>query len=180
MSYDIKHFVDTVILPNANPLPDVPEEYRGEWSSDDGWYEWKAVDSPVTEDELGELENQYSVILPSLLKEYFLYKQILDGDIEQIRLPDMAVSAPLKGLDDLLSMHEEYPLLKEKKLFPFAYDGNDGGLMCFMSSEEVDKSPIYFVDHSYLNKTDHQPQAEWISFSHMLQSIEEKVKSYGD
>ena len=124
----IKYFIDEIILPRANPLPGVPEHLRDEWNQED-WYSWIAIDSPIKKEDINEIERQLNVQFPKLFRDYFLYKQILDGDYGLVRLPDMEPDNPIEGLKSEVSLFFEYEMFQKNSLLPFAQDGNDGAFM---------------------------------------------------
>jgi len=176
----IRHFIDEVVLPRANPLPGVPEELRGDWSSDDGWYSWKAVASPVTESELGNLGQRFGIVLPPLLSAYFLYKQILDGDFGIVRMPDMWPPNPLCQLEDQMKVYLEFESLQRNNLIPFAQEGNDGGPICFKADLPTSQGdyPLYFTDHERLSDSSYAGEERWGSFELLLDAIEADMLSY--
>lgn len=169
----IASFIDEVVLPNAGPLPVVPPELRGDPFLDDGWFLWIAVPSLVTEEDLDNLERQFRVRLPPLFREYFLYKQILDGDFGIVRVPDMTPPDPLANLRSQMSEFLNCEVLQNHALLPFAQDGNDGGPICFKIDEPTsnDDYPIYFTDHELLRRPGYSGEKRWDSFEHLLDDI---------
>ena len=175
----IKYFIDEIVLPRANPLPGVPEHLRGDWNQGD-WYSWIAIDSPVKKEDLNKIEREIKVQFPKLFSDYFLYKQILDGDYGLIRLPDMTPDDPMEGLRSEISLYSEYELFQRNSLLPFAQDGNDGGPLCFKFSEPNSKGdyPIYFVDHGCMTDPNYLGEKRWDSFEDLLDFIVKDTLSY--
>ena len=175
----IKYFIDEIILPRANPLPGVPEHLRGDWNQDD-WYSWIAIDSPVKDEDLDEIEVKLNIKFPGLFRDYFLYKQIIDGDYGIVCLPDMLPENPLKELRSEVSMFLEDEFFKINSLLPFGRDGNDGGPLCFKIDQPTSQGdyPIYFVDHSYMNIPNYSCEKKWESFESLIEFIIKDKLSY--
>ena len=177
----IAHFIDEVVLPRANPLPAVPPELRGTWSSDDGWYSWIAIPSPISAKDWSDFEQSVGFDLPPLFREYFLYKQILDGDYGLVRLPDMSPPDPLDNLRAQTAVLFECECLRHQALLPFGQDGNDGGPICFKVDEPTPDGdyPILFTDHESLADPAYPGERRWDSFEHLIDVLEADILSYG-
>lgn len=173
----IVSLIDEVVLPNAGPLPGVPPDLRGDPFLDDDWFYWTAVPSPVTADDLDDLEQQYRVSLPPLFREYFLYKQILDGDFGIVRMPDMCPPDPLASLKSQMSEFSNCEALQNHALLPFAQDGNDGGPICFKTDEPTlyGDYPVYFTDHELLLRPTYSGEKCWDSFEHLIGDIRASI-----
>ena len=178
----IAHFIDDVVLPRLNPLPGVPVELRGDWSSGDGWYSWIAIDSPVSDDDMNDIERDAGISLPPLFRAYFLYKQMLDGDYGLVRLPDMDPSDPLGNLRSQIAVSSDpnCPALSQNNLLPFGQDGNDGGPICFKTDQPTDDGdfPVYFADHELLSDPSYSGKRVWDTFGQLLKAIETDILSY--
>jgi len=176
----IRHFIDDIVLPRANPLPGVPEELRGDWSSDDGWYSWKAIPSPVSWNDLAALEQRFGIKFPPLFSAYFLYKQILDGDYGIVRMPDMRPPSPLQELESQMMIYFKSPSLQAHNLIPFGQDGNDGGPICFKTDLPTPEGdyPVYFTDHERLSDSKYAGEERWGSFESLITAIEADMISY--
>ncbi len=174
------YFIDEVVLPRANPLPGVPHDLRGEWSSGDGWYSWIAVPSLLTEKDLDAVEQTMGVKMPALFREYFLYKQILAADFGIVRLPKMMPPDPLANLKAQMAMLFQFKCLQDHALLPFGQYGNDGGPICFKFDEpNVDGDyPIYFTDHHLLSDKSYSGEKRWESFEELIDVIESNFLSY--
>jgi len=176
----IIRFVDNVVLPNASPLPGVPEELRDGNYASEGWYSWTAIPSTINNDDLNIISDQIGFRFPQLFKEYFAYKVILDGDFGLVRFPDMSPSDVLKGLRTQLELYYQFEFFKDASLVPFAQEGNDGGPLCFKIDEPTEDGdfPIYFIDHERLKEDGYKGVKRWDSFSGMLQDIEADIMRY--
>ena len=176
----IAYFIDEVVMPRANPLPGVPPELRGTWSSADGWFSWIAVPSPVTEDDLDSLEKRVGAKLPTLFRAYFLYKLILDGDFSLASLPAMHPENPLAELESQIAIVTDCSWLSEQSFLPIGQDGNDGGPICFKTVEPTPTGdyPIYFADHERLGDLNYAGERRWTSFAELLYSIEADILAY--
>jgi len=176
----IARFIDDVVLPRANPLPGVPAELRGEWSSGDGWFSWIAVPSPITEKDLDAIEHNIGTTLPPLFRAYFLYKQILDGDCGIVRLPDMMPPAPIGNLKSQMAVFSDCRSRQHHALLPFANDGNDGGPICFKTDEPTTSGdyPIYFTDHERLADPTYSGERRWDSFEQLIDVLEVDILSH--
>lgn len=177
----IAHFIDEVVLPRANPLPGVPPELRGAWSSDDGWFSWIAIPSPISVKDWNVFEQSIGVVFPPLFRAYFLYKQILDGDYGFVRLPDMSPPDPLDNLKSQMAVFFDCKSLQHHALLPFGQDGNDGGPLCFKTDEPTPEGdyPIYFTDHELLADPAYSGERRWNSFEHLIDELEAHILSYG-
>lgn len=175
----IAHFVDDVVMPCANPLPNVPPNLQGDWKSGDGWTSWIAVPSSVNNDDLNAVEHQFRVRLPPLFRAYFLYKQVLDGDFGIVRLPNMTPPDLLGDLRRQMAIASELPALRENSLLPFGRDGNDGGPICFKTDEPNAQGdfPIYFADHELLADSAYRGERRWDSFEHLIDDIQTDILS---
>lgn len=170
----IKKFVDEFILPSKRPLPGLRPEHRMNPNNGEEWDDWIEVESPVVESDLKAMEVKYGFTFPELLKSYFKYKIIFDGDFGLYRFPDMTPDKPLDGLESQISVVDDFPKFHENQLIPFAQDGNDGGPICFKYSQDAIANgfPIYFVDHELFNRQDYDGELIHDSFMDLLQAIE--------
>jgi len=176
----IIRFIDEVVLPRANPLPDVPVELRDGQYESDGWYSWIAKPSSISESELDEISGGFGFSFPKLFKDYFLYKEILDGDMGIVRLPKIIANDPLSELRKEVALYHEFEIFSRVSLVPFAEGANDGGPFCFKIDEPNEEGdfPIYFIDHECLNRAGYCGVKQWDSFRSLLQAAESDILSY--
>lgn len=85
-------FIDDVLLPRIVEAPDVPAELRADPEDASEWSEWIAVESAVTGEDLDGVEA--GVRMPEVYRQYFLYRQILDGDLGLVQMPDVRLCGP--------------------------------------------------------------------------------------
>lgn len=126
------------------------------------------------------LEQYSGVSLPPLFRDYFLYKQILDGDRGIIRLPDMTPPDPLANLKSQMAVVHDCRALQQHSLLPFGQDGNNGGPICFKTDEPTTNGdyPIYVTDHERLSDLSYSGERRWNSFEHLLDEIQADILSY--
>src|SRR5262245_15401963 len=89
VQYRIRRFVDEAFLPRAVTIAVGPprEMIDGE-PVGDGWVPWKAVESPVTDEDIADLEAAIGAPLPPLFRAYLMYKCLLMTDFGMVRLPE--------------------------------------------------------------------------------------------
>ena len=132
----------------ANSLPrEIPERMRTGVSEDD-WVYWKAIDSTVTDSDIGEISGMLGVELSPQYVALLRHKHFMElqfGEVSIFPHPVDLWKATIRK-----AVFGGYPkeLLIEKGFLPFA-DFSDWGLWCFGLNERnsEEEYPIYLWDH---------------------------------
>jgi hypothetical protein len=132
----------------------VPLDMRDGPINDDGWVEWKVIQSNVKESEIINIEEKYSFKLPPYFSGYLqACSQLLDqvhsnkyGD-QLIFMSCCPSDNPLKPLTDIL---EAWSPLIHSGYIPFAEWGDGWGPMCLdlkSTSNQTEDYNIIWFDH---------------------------------
>jgi hypothetical protein len=115
------------------------------------WFEWKLVErsqgiAPGFED----IEKECGHALPESFKQWHSRYFMLDGDLGMVRLPEIPSNDPFGRLREIMFGYEPASLIAQG-LVPFAYDGNDGGALCFDTRKPAENNEwsILFHDHEW-------------------------------
>lgn len=121
--------------------------YVGE-IDEDGWVDWKFIESKISTDDIKKLEEQLGVKIPKEIKQYFLIsfhhmvEQINNGDYLLSLVPFPAES-PFSEFSDLINAWSQLPKFG---YIPFAQYQDGCGPICF---KVEDKSIVWF-DHEVM------------------------------
>ena len=157
----------------------VPKEMIVGEADNDGWAEWKAVDSPVSENDIKNIEKKIGYPLPSLFRAYLMYKCLLMTDFI-VRLPQTPVDNPLKEFEQYVKLlDDENSYFRINGLIPFGFDSNDAGPVCFDTKAAQNSDyPIVLIDTTAINKIEYKPRVVWRNFEDLLKNIENDMLSY--
>jgi hypothetical protein len=110
----------------------------------EGWIQWKTVPSPVTSEELREVEQRLPGPLPAVMRKYFQYRCILGT--EGILLPEVPADGPL---DPFLQEVAAWSPLLEAGYIPFAEYGDGYGPVCLDTLRPcgTDDFAVIWIDH---------------------------------
>ncbi|BDM64252.1 hypothetical protein NFHSH190041_17040 [Shewanella sp. NFH-SH190041] len=167
----LKNFVDAYLSSTDYMFaPIVPKDMAIGKPYDNGWSDWQAVDSPVTDDDIVHVEQILGCKLPPLFCGYLTYKSLLMTEFV-VRLPQTPCNAPLKDFLSYANLRETLP--NGIDLLPFGYDSNDAGCICFdISNENHYDYPIVLFDHTKFYKdNDYKGDLVWQNFEALLQQI---------
>lgn len=172
----IKSFVSTFLSGSGDGLAlNVPDEMKIGNTDEDGWSEWKAIDSPVTKQEIEAIESLLGFKLPSLLVEYLTYKSLLMTDFI-VRLPQTPYSKPLSEFMEYISLYKNR--FETLGLFPFAYDENDAGPICLDMKSSTKEWPVVIYDYTKATNGSYRGDQAWSSLTELFQSIVNELKQY--
>lgn len=146
----------------------VPESMRVGTVDPDGWSKWRAIDSPLNPNQLSAFKNK----APSLFLTYLSHKCLMMSDL-LVSLPQTPSDEPLKEFLEFVGTYERDQFFKDNSLFPFGFDSNDSGFLCFDYSKEGENYPIVLVDFSRQILSE-----RWKGFSELLDDIEKDLMSY--
>jgi hypothetical protein len=107
-----------------------PPEMMNSPVSEDGWFTWKAIPGTLRNESYHEVERKFKVIFPESFIEWHKKYYFLNCGTNLVNLP---YSYPNKPLDEVIE-NLDYDFAKDLiafKLYPFASDGNDGGVWAF-------------------------------------------------
>jgi hypothetical protein len=177
----IKRFVDVFLAKGVRIAPRVPPDMVAGPSRDGDWTPWKAVDSPVDEEDVRRVEGVLGVALPPLFRAYLMHQCLLMTDFGIIRLPQTPSDRPLDEMLGYVRVFVEEPYWGRHGYVPFAYDGNDGGPMCFDTKRPSPENdyPVVFVDHERALQMSYTGEQRWDSFAALLDSLEGDLLSRG-
>jgi hypothetical protein len=177
----IHHFVDKVFLPRAVMIrPSVPAAMVDGSPNSDGWVPWKAIESPVTDEDISLFEGNIGATLPPLFRAYLMYKCLLMTDFGIVRLPEIPADYPLEPFGQLLGLLEDNSNLRHRRLVPFAQDGNDAGPLCFDVGRRLPDGdcPVLLMDHELYDQPDYSGLVLAGSFAELLDRIEKDMLSF--
>ncbi|WP_336742135.1 SMI1/KNR4 family protein [Paenibacillus sp. y28] len=119
----------------------VPEDMRVGSVNEDGWVEWRFIDSTITEEEIQALERRFEVELPPLFRAFLRTYHFTElgfqnveldgeylGDCRFISMPSMSSGNRLEDLEYQIQCWE--PLLAAGYI-PFAECEDQQGPVCF-------------------------------------------------
>jgi hypothetical protein len=177
----IRSFVDEVFLPRAVTIAVEPPAAMVAGDPVDGdWFPWKAVDSPVSDGDILQLEKAIGAPLPPLFRAYLMYKCLLMTDFGILSLPKTPADDPLGAFRRYVVMMDEEPCFRPRGFVPFAQDGNDGGPLNFDVRRPTPQGdyPVIYTDHELLHRPDYQGQQRWASFEELLEALEADMRSF--
>lgn len=171
-------FVDTALatlrrLDMARvPHPNVPDSMR-DHSADavDDWIPWKPIASTVTADDIRDIENELSLLMPDLYRSFLQHKHHLDLWSPGIRFPSFPVDQWRKEMRMLHTAFEPERTVGQGYL-PFASEAFcDAGLICFDTRKMRDGDcPVVFWDFE-LVETDEEYRPLFSSASAMFRCL---------
>lgn len=127
-----------------------PEMWKGQ-PDEEGWVEWTMLPSTVGDDDLDNLEREYGVTLPALLRAYFkTYFHMFDqvkGPGFTFFIPVLPSDAPLKSFRQWLTAWR--PLLSAGYLPVGTYEDGWGPICLDLASSPTDPPAVWF-DHEEL------------------------------
>ncbi|WCR26930.1 SMI1/KNR4 family protein [Paenibacillus thiaminolyticus] len=142
----------------------VPAEMRDGAIDEDGWVCWKCIPSTITEEEIKELENEFSISFPPMMRALFRTYHYVDlhfnniedetghrGDCQFIELPPMSSRDRLTRYRDIIQAWE--PLLAAGYL-PFTEAEDSQGPVCFDMTRIDDSGdyPVVWFLHDHLHE----------------------------
>jgi hypothetical protein len=170
----IKRFVSVFLEKGVRIAPGVPSNMVNGPPFDGDWIPWKPIESPVTENDVARLEAMTGVRFPPLFRAYLMYQCLLMTDFGIIRLPQLPSDRPLEDVMGYMRVFNEETYWRVHGYVPFAYDGNDGGRMCFDTKrpDAQNDYPIVFVDHERAVSINYVGEQRWSSFAALLDTLE--------
>ncbi|WP_019420123.1 SMI1/KNR4 family protein [Paenibacillus sp. OSY-SE] len=165
----IKDYLDS-FLTNVDPLAfmsveeNVPDDMRAGEVDEEGWVNWKLIPSTITDEEIRELEAEFSISFPPLLKALLQTYHYIDlhfnnvkeedgykGDCRFIEMPAMSSEDRLSNYRFLLQSWE--PLLAAGYV-PFTECEDSQGPVCFdtLRMDEDGDCPVIWILHDYLHE----------------------------
>jgi hypothetical protein len=122
----------------------------------DGWVEWRVLPSTLTEAEVTQLENKFSMQLPPIFRAYLLarfhmFDQVTSAKHDElIFMTDTPAGKPLAPLERLLN--SPWRPLISAGFIPFAEWRDSCGPMCFDTERRAPDGdcPIVWMDHELL------------------------------
>lgn len=131
-----------------------PEMFDGDVDGE-GWVAWRMLPSTLSNADVFQLENEFSIQFPPLFRAYLLaafqlFDQILSTRYDQLIFnTDVPSNNPLGPTRNLIVAWK--PLLSAK-FIPFAEWGDGWGPMCFDVKNRRDDGdcPIVWMDHELL------------------------------
>lgn len=144
----------------------VPMDMRNGEVDEEGWVDWKIVDSTITMQEIEVIEQQYQITYPELYKQFLMayhyvelqFRNIKEGDGYKgdcafIEMPSLATTSKLNEVVNLIENWD--PMLLAGYL-PFAVGEDSQGPVCFdlRNPTEQGDYPVVWVLHDYLHHLD--------------------------
>jgi hypothetical protein len=142
----------------------VPMDMRNGEVDEEGWIDWKIVNSTITMEEIEVIEQQYEIIYPELYKQFLMayhyvelqFKNIKEGssykgDCAFIEMPRLLTG---EGLSEVISLIENWHPMLLAGYLPFAVAEDGQGPICFdlQSPNEQGDYPVVWVLHDYLHQ----------------------------
>lgn len=158
----------------------VPPEMQNGPPTADGWWPWKAVDSPVRPEDVLRLEARVGGAFPPLFRAYLTYKCLLMTEF-CVSLPETPFDRPLEQLEALLALRST-AFFTKRGLLPFGTDPEGAGPACFDLTCRGDDGdcPVVLVDLGRVSEPEYGGQFAFGSFAELLDCIEEELLSYSD
>jgi hypothetical protein len=146
-----------------------PEEMKASEKDASGWIEWKPIKGTLLESDYHELEKSHGLLFPKSFISWHKLYYFLDGDCSIVRLPHSNPKQPLKSLRQTM----DWPKLIQQKLYPFADEGNDAGVLVFDGRQPAvdNEFPIRFYDHDFGGDIAGLGSIIFSSFSKLLQCL---------
>lgn len=148
-----------------------PEMMAGQ-VDEEGWYTWKLLKGDIDSKMYHEVEGKFGVKFPKSFIEWHKAYFFMDGDCSIVRLPYSEPTKPLLQLIEELNNDFAKDLIKQK-LYPFAQEGNDGGVLVFDAREEKDDSdyPIRICNYEFPYEPNAISEVIFSSFSKLLECV---------
>lgn len=148
----------------------VPMDMRNGQVDEEGWIDWKIVNSTITMEEIEVIEQQYAIKYPELYKQFLRayhyielqFKNIKEGssykgDCAFIEMPRLLTG---EGLSEVISLIENWNPMLLAGYLPFAVGEDGQGPICFdlRNPNEQGDYPVVWVLHDYLHQVDDAQQ----------------------
>jgi hypothetical protein len=158
--------------PKAVFTVNTPKEMMLSPVDEDGWFEWQLTEGGIGESEYEKLEREFNVVLPKSFIEWHKAYFFLSGDCSILRLPYSNPLQPLKEIKDNLDWFIPQQIIPQK-LYPFASEGNDAGVLVFDGRIPVNGNefPIRVYDHEYGGHADGLSEIIFTSFDKLLECL---------
>jgi len=114
----------------------IPKEMMASAVDKEGWFEWKLLKGTLNDSDYIKIEDQFKIKFPKSFIEWHKAYFFLDGDCSLIRLPYSIPTQPLNEIRKNLDWYIPQQLIPQK-LYPFANEGNDGGVLIFDGRKAV-------------------------------------------
>lgn len=148
----------------------VPMDMRNGEVDEEGWTDWKIVNSTITMEEIEVIEQQYEIKYPELYKQFLRayhyvelqFKNIKEGssykgDCAFIEMPRLLTG---EGLSEVINLMENWHPMLLAGYLPFAVGEDGQGPICFdlLNPNEQGDYPVIWVLHDYLHQLDDTQQ----------------------
>jgi hypothetical protein len=132
----------------------VPPEMQIGTPDEEGLVQWRITPSPLTDQDISDLEARFNVAFPNFFRAYLLaachlFDQVCSRRFDQkILMMPVPSNNPTGALESLMSSWQ--PLIAAS-FVPFAEWGDSWGPMCFDALQRSnDDCPIVWMDHDIL------------------------------
>ncbi|MFN3161241.1 MAG: SMI1/KNR4 family protein [Rubinisphaera brasiliensis] len=176
----VERFVDVFLEHRTDVSVVVPMAMRDGPATDDGWWPWKAVDSPVQPEDVLRLEARAGAEFPPLFRAYLTHKCLLMTEF-CVALPETPFDNPLGQLEVFLDLRNT-SFFRDADLLPFGADPDGGGPACFdiASRDSSGDCPVVLVDMGRLEEVGYRGRRVFESFAELLDCVEEEMLSFGE
>lgn len=116
--------------------------------ADDGNAHWTAIQSTVTESEIGELETVFGHTLPDSFKFFLRQRHFVDLQIGEYCISFFSNLPGALASEFKETIEAQYPTLLERNYLPFAHY-MDTGVLCFDANKKSDDNdyPVVIFNH---------------------------------
>ncbi len=132
----------------------VPPEMQVGEVNEDGWVEWKLLDSKISLRDVTNLENEFQIQFPDYYRAYLLSACHLFDEVvsekydQQIMMPAISSAAPLSETRQSLQAWSE---LIHAGFIPIGQWGDGWGPICFDTTKRNEGDcPLVWMDHELI------------------------------
>lgn len=148
-----QHWAMDVAADDASESGVPPEMQVGE-INDEGWVEWKLLDSKISLRDVTDLEAEFQIQFPDFYRAYLLsachlFDQVISAQYDQqIMMPAVPSTNPLGETRQTL---KAWSNLIDAGLIPIAEWGDGWGPICFdTTKQEEGDYPLLWMDHEQI------------------------------
>ena len=174
----IERFVHVYLERCTDVSVEVPPVMRNGPRTEEGWWPWRAVDSPVRPNDVLRLEARAGAAFPPLFRAYLTYKCLLMTEF-CVALPETPFNQPLERLEEILQLRG-VPYFQQNGLLPFGTAPSGAGPACFdvHRRDRNGDCPIVFVDLPRVVEEGYRAPRMFASFAELVDCIEHELLSY--
>lgn len=149
-----------------------PEGMSASPADSNGWTAGQLKKGTLSEEAYHAVEKQFNVQFPGSFIDWHRAYFFLSADCSLLRLPHSNPQQPLAEISQQLDGYIAEEIIPQK-LYPFAADGNDVGVLVFDGREpkEGNEFPVRVYDHEYRGDIEGLSEIIFSSFPKLIECM---------